>query len=532
MRLVSNLRIITWIDGLVLLLAISLIYAEPPMSISKGIHPVVMVEPFILAYFFLRLLLTLKGKYISCLFLLILVVLCARELWLGYVQLFQNFGKGRGQDVCVGSFSNSGPLGCFLAMSASLFVAVFNRLSKQIVKFPIAVLAVLSVILIFCTLSRASLLSFAVSMMLLALKSKKCSAFIRQKCVYISIALLLMGTLGYIVKKPSADGRILMAKVGLRMMKENGLRGVGIGNYEGAYGKAQACLFAEYMDGKTDFPDIDRIPQNIRMISGCPDYAFNEYIKMGVEAGPTVMLLLMGLIITGIVSSYKNGFCWCYPLVVVAVFSCFSYPYEVNLILLFLIVCLASADIPLQSCNKGWFYYAIIILVLSPFCAARMNLNRGKGVVADTGIITRLCSNRPKRYIIHGLSHVPDGIYDERLLFDYGKSLNEKGRYAESDSVLTIGTMVSSDPMFWNVMGNNSLERGDYAKAEECYKQAFLMVPNRLYPLYLLAKLYYTEGDTTRFIEMSNRISHFKVKVESAKTRRMKDEIVQLGTVF
>ena len=64
-------------------------------------------------------------------------------------------------------------------------------------------------------------------------------------------------------------------------------------------------------------------------------------------------------------------------------------------------------------------------------------------------------------------------------------------------------------------MGNNSLALGKYREAEDRYKHAFYIVPNRLYPLYLLAKLYHEEGDTAKFMYIADKISSFPPKVES-----------------
>ncbi|HOD69311.1 MAG: hypothetical protein GX840_01100 [Bacteroidales bacterium] len=86
--------------------------------------------------------------------------------------------------------------------------------------------------------------------------------------------------------------------------------------------------------------------------------------------------------------------------------------------------------------------------------------------------------------------------------------------------------------MFWNVMGNNSLALGRYREAEERYKYAFYMVPNRLYPLYLLAKLYHAEGDTVRFLDMADKVETFIPKIESANTELLRSEIREIKTGY
>lgn len=82
--------------------------------------------------------------------------------------------------------------------------------------------------------------------------------------------------------------------------------------------------------------------------------------------------------------------------------------------------------------------------------------------------------------------------------------------------------------MIWNIMGNNSLALGHFSEAEEKYRYAFYMVPNRLYPLTLLAKLYHTEGDTVSFLDMAAKIETFKPKVESFHTEHLRREIMDI----
>ena len=121
------------------------------------------------------------------------------------------------------------------AICSSLFTAVYLREGKILIRIPLAILVSSALMLMTCTLSRASIISFAVSMLFLAMKSDKISSFIRQNKVSISLAVVLLGTGAYLLKKPSADGRMLMARIDLRMIKENELTGIGLGNYAGAY---------------------------------------------------------------------------------------------------------------------------------------------------------------------------------------------------------------------------------------------------------------------------------------------------------
>ena len=519
---------LTVVDGLVLLMSIVLIYASIDGTQHSICRPFVTVEPLLIAYCVLRILFNLNHKWTSYLLLLVIVVFCVKEMYLGYCQLFQNLGKVKGQEICKGSFSNSGPFGCFLSVCASLFIAVWAGESNKIIRILLAALSVLTSILMVCTLSRASVLSFAVSMLLLLMKRDDFSAFIRRNWIYLTLAVSLLGAGAYLVKKPSADGRLLMVRINMRMIMAGGLNGVGWGNYGGAYGEAQAHFFADYLDDGSDGMEIDRIPENLRKVADCPSNGFNEYLKMGVESGPIAMILLIGLVVTGITCTYKSNSYWCYPLITVSVFACFSYPFEIGVLLLLFVICLASNDSEKGKKGTGMAFFLVLIAVLIPVYRSHISEVNGMNFRFRASGVKGLFENRLNRYAILDYGSLPDGLYDEKVIFEFGQSLNEGGNYTMSDSLLTIGTLISSDPMFWNVMGNNSLMQGKYREAEYRYKHAFYMVPNRLYPLYLLAKLYYTEGDTVRFHNMADKIERFVPKVESVQTARLRSEIGEL----
>ena len=85
---------------------------------------------------------------------------------------------------------------------------------------------------------------------------------------------------------------------------------------------------------------------------------------------------------------------------------------------------------------------------------------------------------------------------DFRFLYDYGYALHKTGDYRQSNEILREGMRISSDPMFWNIAGRNYEMLGDVAAAEEAYLHAHYMIPDRVYPLYLLAKLYLADGQT------------------------------------
>ena len=113
--------------------------------------------------------------------------------------------------------------------------------------------------------------------------------------------------------------------------------------------------------------------------------------------------------------------------------------------------------------------------------------------------------------------------YNYKFLFDYGHSLNKLGEYEKSNEILHLGTKLSNDPMFHNIIGNNYLSIREYEKAEKSYMRAYHLVPNRIYPLYLLTKLYHEQGDTVKTIELCRKVIEFIPKIYSPAVSEIKE---------
>lgn len=514
-----------------MLLCMAIAFSEMEKA-DNALHPIVTLIPYLISYCLFRVMFSLHHECMTVVLVMVLGVLCLKELYEGYTQIFMNFGMKTGQEICIGSFSNSGLYGCFLAVCASTFVACCVKVRNRCIKILLIVLTVLSLLLLPVTMSRASLLAFVASVVLLMSKYRWSKLFVRRNWILLSVLVLLLGTGAYVIKKPSADGRMLMNRIGMHIIKRNGLSGVGRGYYAGAYGEEQCCFFMDLVENKGDEIGINGIPESLRKTADCPRYAFNEYLKVGAENGPISMLLLVALIIVCIKDTYKSSICWCYPLLALAVFALFSYPFETKFFTYLLTVFLASAG---KTENTRVLYIVFYCLIAFIAC---IHIRTARGDTYKTMVRLNqykgenIFECQPDVLLFKDFQADSYNWVDQNTLFYCGQAYNKSGEYHKSDSILKIGTLISSDPMFWNVMGNNSLALGNFREAEERYKHAFYMVPNRLYPLYLLAKLYHTEGDSARFLKMADLIETFEPKIESIKTERLRSEIREIKTTY
>ena len=111
-----------------------------------------------------------------------------------------------------------------------------------------------------------------------------------------------------------------------------------------------------------------------------------------------------------------------------------------------------------------------------------------------------------------------------RFIYDYGYALHKCKRYQESNEILKEGAKISSDPMFYNIIGKNYEAMGAYDLAEGAYMHAHYMVPSRIYPLSLLMNLKIKTGDIHYAIEIGEKILSMDINEKVVAMRRLQKE--------
>ncbi len=473
------------------------------------------------------------------------------ETGYGLLQIFNINHSASSRFAVYGSFKNPGPYGGFISIVVSIFGAIIlnrnSRLKRSKLFFgTVATVVVLMLCMLPATQSRSAILAFVCSCLLFLIYNKgiNCRALdlLKRYWLLIAVGFVLCGAGLYLYKKPSADARLFKYKICLSIIKKQPLKGVGIGYFGGAYGQAQSEYFRnQILENGTNNLDWTVIDDKIRRVADYSDGAYNEYLQIGVESGIIGALLMVMLMVCAIVVSLRRDTVWCYGLLALAVFALFSYPLHMTHFRILLAVLAAACVFDRSDAERSHKPERLSLVYLIPFLllfSAYLTVKMPE-IRRNNQLVERWKAN--KRWYDMGyydsviedfVDDIPLLHHNKNVLFACGRALNLNGEYLKSDSVLQYGTMVSSDPMFWNVMGNNSLALGRFREAEERYMKAFYMVPNRLYPLTLLARLYHTEGDTARFFEMAGMVETFKPKIESANTERLRDEIRELKAFY
>lgn len=472
-----------------------------------------------------------KTKVLEIIVIIFVSIACVIEISIGYLQLSGCIQSNHSLYRCTGSFPNPGPFGGFLAVCTSLTLSYYLFGRRDILKKISLTISLLSFPLLIVSQSRAAILCLCISVFVMSMKKIEWRIYLSKHLLHITVLLLLLGGALYLIKKPSADGRFFMNRISLRIINKHILTGVGKNRFAGAYGEEQSQYFRNKMETDDDCLDWNNIAETERIVADCPDKAFNDILQIGVERGGLTMSLFIVAVCYLIISSYKSNGILCYGLISYMVFSFFSYP--MSLPETFCLLCLLIVTGSLYHCFSGHKLFLVdcaiistaIILLISEINDRHIKKSQEK---IKREIVWAYDIEDYESVVACCESLCTYDIDDVQLLYMYGHSLNKVGKYEKSDSVLELGSKISSSPMFWNVMGNNSISRGYYREAEERYKHAFYMVPNRLYPLTLLAKLYHTEKDTVRFLKMAEIVETFVPKIENYNIELLRTEIKEI----
>ena len=328
--------------------------------------------------------------------------------------------------------------------------------------------------------------------------------------------ILITGGIGiYHLKADSAKGRLFMWKISSLAVVKKPISAYGIGNFVYAYGQEQEKYFAK---GSYD-EDEERV-------AGSPEYAFNEYLRIAVECGIPVLVLVLtiigGCLYRGI-KKKRIGICG--GLISLLFFSFSSYPMTYPCFIIAFILLLIACF--LDYSHKLMLLFTFVIGSVGVWlvrnnaydacrewsqCKMLYSIQAYGKAKEEYGRLYPLLNGRP------------------RFLFEYGRCLHNLKEYNASNRILQEAERISCDPMILNVIGKNYKALKRYEEAEHWFLRSTHRLPGRIYPYYLLAKLY-AEPDfrkPDKLEQMVEIVLTKEPKIQSSAIREMRDEVKKL----
>jgi tetratricopeptide (TPR) repeat protein len=461
------------------------------------------------------------------------------EVVWGLGQMFGWINNESEHFILGGSFGNPSAYGGYLAVLSPLILALLlsyrrNRKAENLYYFLVVCFAFVLYLLV-VSQSRGAWIAALLGCLLVLnarydWRRKAVAVFHTplRKIVVVACASAILFAGSYILyqfKENSAFGRVLVWKVITRQHIDIGDKffGKGVGYVEANYGKWQSAYFAGNGGTETE-----------RYVADYVTCSYNDFLEMSIEHGFLITALFICLICASFMQkrkSYSALFSGAQSsLAAVLVLMCVSYPLKVTAIHLYLVFCLAVIFTKGQARWRWnvhtqimqWGKYVLLLLVLPVTVAGMRNLHgyrllrKGQSLVfsgqADRGIETyRQCEPFMNS---NGIFH-----------FYFGSALAQKQLYKESAEELERSIEKSSNPNSFTLLGNVYKELGEFEKAGQSYLTAINMIPSKLYPKYLLAKLLIEREEYGEAAEWAQEILRSKEKVPTTAAGEIKKEM-------
>lgn len=454
-------------------------------------------------------------------------------IW-GLRQLYGFSASGHFRYALTGSFFNPGPYAGYLAMVLPLCLHHFVRFrdwkwlitSLKIERAAAGVVGVLILCVLPATMSRSAWVAALIGcgwVMYMHRDSRKWKLLWRRyKKRYVSwgigifLVLIVGGAGAFFLKPDSALGRLFLWKITCQAIA-NHPWGCDKG-FAFAYGEAQEAYFA-----KGDYAEWEE------RVAGSPEYAFNEYLELTLTQGPAICIMLIVITFACLWAGTQfRRYGVCGAIVTLLVFSFSSYPMHLPAFIVAYVCLLLACGIG-DIIAKPVILSACLIIWTGGF---HDKWQREKDACRDW--VNARILYHAGAYTAANVAY--DKLYPQlrekgTFLFEYGHSLHKAGFYNESNKYLDKALVYCADPMILNVIGKNYQALRCYNWAEELLLASVHRLPGRIYPYYLLAKLYAEPEFLNRekFEEMKRIVLMKAPKIHSMAIEEMRREVEEIA---
>ena len=428
----------------------------------------------------------------------------------GILQYVGTFPYSSNKFAVTGSFDN--PAGYAAALTCSFpFCFLFFRNKTLYIRYAAILAAVLMMIVVILSGSRAGILSIAV-VILAWLFFQPLKRLYKLKFIFF-IAIVVLTFVLYFIKKDSADGRLLIWRCTLDMVTDKPVFGHGVGSFNAKYMLYQAAYFNDYPNSR-----YAQLADNVQ-------HPFNEYLFILAEYGIAGLgvVVLVGLLLVCI---YRRNHDYekliaLMSLVALSVFSLFSYPFKYPftwVILLFNIAIICKVKIRKSYLMRITVFLLSVGLLTYTFMVTQAEIKwRRMTHLSLTGKTNQVLPEYEKLYRILGRN----GLF----LYNHAAELHKAKEFERSVAVFECCLRHYNDMDIQMMLASNYKELGKYTEAEKHLKTAAAMCPARFMPLYELVKLYQVTGRSDEAMVLAKKIIDKDVKIPSSTVIEIVNEM-------
>lgn len=392
--------------------------------------------------------------------------------------------------------------------------------------FPYVFIVFCYLILIF-TKGRTGILGFSVGLLFLNyhfLKSKISILIIGVTASCLILVLINM-------KSDSSNGRLFVYKVAYTQLEPKELIfGIGYGKFKVRYNQFQAAYFLKHS-----------INTDEALLAGNTIYMFNDPLQLVIEIG----LFGFAILIVGTIQFFrylrrdylllneKPILLGAYlSIVCVVVGSFFSFPYQMNGILIHFVLCIAvifsydqNKSSKLQFLNdKKYENISKIALLTTSLCLLFFGYQSFAFYQKANETVLLSKAGFRKKAIINYCELYNDFIKDGDLMFNYADELTKVNKLDLAIIVLNETMKYRYDDKCALLMGNLLLEKKQFSEAEKQFIQAVYLNPKLFQNRQVLFHFYYETKQWCKALYWGNSILNLKIKIPSKTIENIKTE--------
>lgn len=457
------------------------------------------------------------GRSVALAASLALAAATAYEAALGLCQIAGFVPSAHTLFPLTGSFYNPGPYGGFVAMGLpiGLSLSLGRERWLQWVGFAVVMLAL---VVLPASASRSAWVAGAAGCAFVTVfrRREAAGAWLRRWWLPLTVGVLAAAVGAYMLKADSANGRLLMWRIGIRACAAHPW-GVGWHGVAGAYGEAQEAYFAS---GAGSAGEV--------AVAGSPEYLFNEYLQIALAWGWPAAVLFVAMLTATIAGAFRARLYGIGGSVVTfAVFAFSSYPLQFPLFVAAIVTLTVSVAATVCRGKSTGVVVALLGIAVATLFALSAASHREKADAYGRW--------QHARYFYKSSNYAPavkamkafgDTLaWNPNFMFELGHALNLTGDYRESNRVLACAAKVCGDPMIYNLRGKNYQALGERDSALTELRRAADRLPNRMYPHYLMVRLAAESDpvDTALLRREATIVLEMPVKVMSPAVTEMRD---------
>lgn len=477
---------------------------------------------------------SIKLKYIPITGLLLSGIVIS--IW-GLLQKFNLLPANHELYRVSGSFFNPGQYGGYLAavlpfgFSIWMLYEEWSWKNKYLQKLAIGLVVVL-ILVIASVNSRAAWVG-AITGVLAVLWGMSNKWLKRKRLVRMGVLFAGVIVAFYILiklyhfKKDSADGRLLVWKVGLQMVSDKPVIGYGFDGFKRNYLAYQHDYFESTSRGTLEVK-----------VAGNSMYAYNELLQVLIELGGMGAVLFLGLLGTAIFSKsrvYKPEERYLLlavksSLLALIVFGSFTTAHiAVPLLVIFVFLLAVAASFQRQSLfeldvSRGMLFAVAVCVGICSFLLFSYQKSRIEAFRTYQLALQYKSTDEHRAVKLMDQAHVflSDNVY---FLMHYAMILNGAGYPDDALAIIDQAEASFKDPLLYELKGDIYAEQEKYMNAHQAYQFCYYTVPHKFTPLYKSFQVLVKAGQVKQAEVIARKLLSQEVKIPSVAITNFKAEV-------